>query len=213
MGLAALTAAMLLGASQSARAGVFVGVGGGGCWHPGFRVGVGVYFPGYYYPGYPYYVAPAPVIVQPAPVVVQQAPTVVQPAYPAAPNQTPEKIPAPSLKPATSDEPPIATTVSAPGAGVNATLARLSGADARDRAEAAIELGRLKERQAIEPLSRALKGDASPAVREAAARALGLIADPASLNALQYAAQADDDRDVRHSAQFAAEIIRGNLRR
>jgi len=27
------------------------------------------------------------------------------------------------------------------------------------------------------------------------------------------AAQADDDREVRHSASFAAEVIRGNLRR
>jgi HEAT repeat protein len=50
-------------------------------------------------------------------------------------------------------------------------------------------------------------------VREAAARALGLIALPASLNALQHAAQADDDRDVRRSAAFAADVIRTNMQR
>ena len=54
---------------------------------------------------------------------------------------------------------------------------------------------------------------AAPSVREAAARALGLIGDTATLPALQRAAQADDDHDVRHSAQFAAEVIRSNLPR
>jgi HEAT repeat protein len=42
---------------------------------------------------------------------------------------------------------------------------------------------------------------------------LGLIASPRSLPALIQAAQADNDRDVRHSAQFAVEIIRANLQR
>ena len=42
---------------------------------------------------------------------------------------------------------------------------------------------------------------------------LGLIASPSSLKALLiYAAQADDDREVRHSAQFAVEAIRSSLR-
>jgi HEAT repeat protein len=58
-----------------------------------------------------------------------------------------------------------------------------------------------------------LNSDTSPRARDAAARALGLIAAPQSLNALQTAAQADDDREVRQSARFAAEVIRGNLRR
>ncbi|MBI3824025.1 MAG: hypothetical protein HY289_15260 [Planctomycetes bacterium] len=52
-----------------------------------------------------------------------------------------------------------------------------------------------------------------PVAREGGARALGLIAEHRSLNALIFAAQADNDRDVRHSAQFAVEIIRTNLRR
>ena len=47
----------------------------------------------------------------------------------------------------------------------------------------------------------------SPPVREAAARALGLIGSPRALTALRYAAQADSDRDVRRSAQFSVEVI------
>jgi HEAT repeat protein len=50
-------------------------------------------------------------------------------------------------------------------------------------------------------------------VREAAARGLGLIGSSSALSALQYAAQSDDDPEVRRSASFAAEVIRGNLRR
>jgi HEAT repeat protein len=81
------------------------------------------------------------------------------------------------------------------------------------RVSAVMQLGRSRVQQAVAPLSQALGDDPSARVREAAARALGLIASPESLNALQTAAQADDDREVRHSAQFAAEVIRGNLRR
>ena len=65
----------------------------------------------------------------------------------------------------------------------------------------------------MNPIARALREDGSPVVREAAARALGLIALPASLSALQNAAQADEDRDVRRSAAFAADVIRSNMRR
>jgi HEAT repeat protein len=55
-----------------------------------------------------------------------------------------------------------------------------------------------------------LQADGDPAVRESAARGLGLIADPAALTALEHAAQSDGDRDVRHSAAFAAEVIRAH---
>jgi HEAT repeat protein len=76
-----------------------------------------------------------------------------------------------------------------------------------------MRLGRSKDRRAVEPLKRALSDDRSPAVREAAARGLGLIGAPAALSALQNAAQGDDDRDVRRSASFAAEVIRANFGR
>ena len=76
-----------------------------------------------------------------------------------------------------------------------------------------MQLGRLHAGRAVEPLMRALEQDRTAAVREAAARGLGLIAAPSSLATLHRAAQADDDRDVRNSASFAAEIIRANLPR
>jgi HEAT repeat protein len=63
----------------------------------------------------------------------------------------------------------------------------------------------------VESLTRALEQDRSATVREAAARGLGLIAAPSSLTALERAAQGDDDREVRHSAGFAAEVIRSRL--
>src|SRR5205807_47634 len=100
----------------------------------------------------------------------------------------------------TTAEPP-------PAADVGPYLNDLGSGDERVRAGAVVQLGRLKAERAVEPLTHALAEDRSPAVREAAARGLGLIGSPASLTALQRAAQADDDRDVRHSASFAAEII------
>ena len=63
------------------------------------------------------------------------------------------------------------------------------------------------------PLARCLKEDDNPQVRDAAARALGLIGSPTSLDALQRAAGTDADRDVRRSASFAAEVIRANMQR
>ena len=94
-----------------------------------------------------------------------------------------------------------------------AALQQFAGGDDRGRAEAAVQLGRLRAASAVDTLTRALEQDHSPTVREAAARGLGLIGAPSSLAALQRAAQADDDREVRHSAGFAAEVIRANLSR
>jgi HEAT repeat protein len=70
-----------------------------------------------------------------------------------------------------------------------------------------VQLGRLRATQAVEPITRLLSSDRSPVVREAAARGLGLIGSPASLPALQQAAQADQDREVRASARFAVDVI------
>jgi len=70
-----------------------------------------------------------------------------------------------------------------------------------------MQLGRLRALAGIDPLAATLAGDRSPLVREAAARGLGLIGSPKALPALQHAAMADPDRDVRHSAQFAAEVV------
>jgi hypothetical protein len=194
--LAALTLTFV--AAPAARAGVH--------WSIGLRLGVPAcgpcYGPGWgYYRPYPVYLAPAPVYVQPA--VVQAVP-VTQPVYaaPAAPAAAPaHAVPVPA---------PATFRGARPGE-EDAAWADLASADERARAEAALRLGRRKEGRAVEPLLRALREDHSPAVREAAARALGLIGAPASLAALQNAAQADDDRDVRRSASFAADVIRTNL--
>jgi HEAT repeats len=154
-------------------------------------------YPYYYYRPYAVYVPPPAVYVQPAPVL--QSTAVVQPAY---------------SSPVESAPPPLAVQqTDARQDSVEQQLQQLNGPEDRVRAEAAIQLGRLKVTRAVQPLTQLLNGDRSATVREAAARALGLIEAPGSLPALQRAAQADDDRDVRHSAQFAAESIRSTLSR
>jgi HEAT repeat protein len=75
------------------------------------------------------------------------------------------------------------------------------------RLDAVSQLGRLKARRAVDPLAATLAGDKSPAVREAAAKALGLIGSPSAMPALNRAIQADSSHDVRRTAQFSLEII------
>jgi HEAT repeats len=230
LGLAALVLTCCPWSASQAGVYIRVGIGGPYCYRP---YGYGFYRP------YPLVVgvgiAPA-VVVQPAPVVVQSG--VVQPVYsasppppsvpppsapsppPSAPSQAPAPLPAPTLTtaaaPPTSEVMPAVAT--APAANdrqgeINNYLQQLRNGDEQVRADALVCLGRLKAQRAIGPLVKALNSDGSPKVREAAARGLGLIGAPSSLSALQYAAQSDNDRDVRHSASFAAEVIRGNLQR
>lgn len=164
----------------------------GGCGRWGFGIGIGfpVFYPpcggyyGYYYRPYPVYVAPPPVVVQPAPVI--QSPPVVY--------QTPPPAPAPAQAAVRSPE-------------VQQDLRLLSDPNERVRADVAIQLGRARSPQAVDPLAATLAGDRSPTVREAAARALGVIGSPHSLPALRQAAQNDPDRNVRYSAQFAIDVI------
>ena len=98
-------------------------------------------------------------------------------------------------------------------AATNRYMQQLFDQEERVRSDAAMELGRMRADRAVEPLCTLVTTDRSPLVREAAARALGLIGSTRGLAALQQAAQADNDRDVRRSAQFSAEVIRTNLRR
>jgi hypothetical protein len=195
----------------------------------GVRIGIGVPLyvgPGpYYYGGYPYYYPP-PVYVAPAPAVVYQtAPpaVVVRSSSPdtsepiPAPQSPPAPIPVPpSSAPPAAYAPPVISNVvpvsnqSSPQ--VDAAVRRLSDGNETVRRDAAIELGRLKALSAVDALASVLTKDPSPIARDGAARGLGLIASPRCLNALIYAAQADNDREVRHSAQFAVEAIRSSLR-
>jgi HEAT repeat protein len=84
----------------------------------------------------------------------------------------------------------------------------LSDPDQRIRAEAVIQLGRLKAYQAIDAVAATLASDTSPTVREAAARALGLIGSAKAFPVLRQAALTDADNEVRRSAQFAAEVVK-----
>lgn len=204
----------------TSQAGVYLGVNVGG---PGYYRPYGCYhrygwgYGGFYRPyGFGVVVAPPPVVVEAPPVVVQQ-PAIVQQPVVVRPSYTPPQ-PAPLPMPAPT------TTVSAPelvptsgggnaAADIDNALQQLRTGDEQARSDAVVRLGRLRAEQAIGPIVKALNSDNSPKVREAAARGLGLIGSPTALSALQYAAQADDDREVRHSAGFAYEAIRNNSRR
>jgi hypothetical protein len=111
---------------------------------------------------------------------------------------------------------PLAQPVLQPGAPMPGELEQalmlLSSPRERDRVDGAILLARSKQEKATEPLQRLLASDPSARVREAAAGALGLIGSPAALKALEVAARDDGNRDVRRSAQLAAESIRPNAR-
>jgi len=184
-------------------------------WRVGVGIGIGfpVYAPyrPYYYPYYPYYYPP-PVVVQPA----YPAPVVVQPTY-AAPPAAPAPAPAPAAAPSSGPElvqPPVprAAPPDDRQADIDRRVQHLSNPDAKVRADVAIDLGKMKAERAVDALTTALAGDASPAVREASARALGLIGSARALPALQRAAQADADREVRNSARFAVDVIQTNGR-
>jgi hypothetical protein len=160
----------------------------------------GPYYRPYYYPPPVVYAPPPAVIYQPAPVVVQQ-PTIIQ--------QQPAVVQAPAPQPPVAAQPqPTTIQATAASGTVNTLLNNLRSTEENVRRESVLELGRLRAVTAVQPLTATLAGDQSPVVREAAARALGMIGAPQSLTALTYAAQADPDRDVRHSANFAVDIIK-----
>ena len=153
------------------------------------------YYGGYYYypPVVPLYVAPPPVVVQPGPII--STTPVLPGSSPYIQPPTTEQLQPPRLQETRGDE-------------IDRLLGQLSNPDERVRADVAIQLGRMKARRAEESLEQVLTADRSADVRDAAARALGLIGMPVSVPALQRAAQNDDDRGVRNSAQFAIDVIR-----
>jgi hypothetical protein len=184
-----LAGMVLAAAAADVRAGWGIGVG----------IGAPVYYRPwgpYYYPYYAYrpvYVAPPPVVVEPPPVVVPSAPA-LQPVYQTAPS-----VPSPTIVRTQGQD--------LPQADLNHYLQLLRDPDEHVRADTVVQLGRLKALASVDPLAATLAGDRSPMVRDTAARALGLIGSPKALPALQRAASADPDRDVRHSAQFAIDIV------
>ena len=198
-GLAVSLAAWCSPAAAHGRVGLSIGVGLGIPVYPRPWCGWGYY--GCYYRPYPVYVAPPPLYVAPAPIYVAPAAAVVQavpavqPTYalPAAPRRV---------------QPVAASTAAYSEQGeVSRHLQQLAHPDDRVRLDSVTQLSRLKADRAIDPIAATLAGDRSPAVRDAAARALGIIGSPRGLPALERAAQVDPDRDVRRSAQFAVDVI------
>src|SRR5262249_14194793 len=118
----------------------------------------------------------------------------------------------PRLPPPRSNSEPPAIPSEEEQSVTDERLSQLHASTEKARINAALELGRDRVKAAVPALTQVLKEDSSSHVRDAAARALGLIGSARALDALQMAALADDDREVRHSAQFAAEVIRSRLR-
>jgi hypothetical protein len=181
-----------------AQASVRIGIGFGfgfPCYRPW-----GPYYYPYYYPYYSYpavYVQPAPIYV-PAPVAVAPPPASPQPIYRAASS--------PATNESTSEALPQPRRLT----DVDQHLAQLASSDEQTRADTVMQLGRMKAVQAVNSLTVTLARDNSPVVREAAARALGLIGSTAALPALQQAARTDPEHDVRHSARFAIDVIQAS---
>ena len=187
--------------------------------HAGWSVGVRLNVPAYRYRPYyrycppyyryrpyyyhPIYVRPRPVVVREVEVPVYPAPRPVYQQPPVAPPPTPVPTPAPVTTPIATTS--IATTRAAD---VQAYLKQLQHHDERERAEAAIQLGRLRALSAVPTLQATLSNDRSARARESAARALGLIGSPDSLASLDRAAKTDVIPAVRQSASFSAEVIR-----
>ncbi|RJQ46130.1 MAG: HEAT repeat domain-containing protein [Gaiellales bacterium] len=68
--------------------------------------------------------------------------------------------------------------------------------------EAAVELGRQKERRAVDAMTHVIEDD-DPYVREAVAWALGEIGDPAAVESLSRAAAGDESETVRENAVYS----------
>jgi hypothetical protein len=210
----AMTASLFAQTSQAGpRISFGIGIGPGYFYGPRPYYGYGY---GYRYGyGYPYY-APGPIVYEvappPPPIVIRQSTSSPPPAYETVPAPSaPSVPPAPYVAPVPSTIIPTQNVAPAPGR-MGELLGRLNDPSEAVRRDSALDLGRLKVEQAVDPLMQMLAKDSSANARDAAARALGLIASPRSMKALIYAAQADDDREVRRSAQFAVEVIRSNLR-
>jgi len=202
--LAALSIAAMVSSALPAHASVRIGVG----FRFGFPIYVGPCGPRYYYSYYPYYPYPA-VYVQPAPVYVPGPLTVAPPPAPVA-VAPPQPVYSAASSPSSASSNSETLPQPRRAEGTNERLGQLASSDERVRAEAVIQLGRMKARQAVDPIAATLAGDSSSMVRESAARALGLIGSSAALPALERASQTDTDHDVRHSARFAIDVIQAS---
>ena len=76
------------------------------------------------------------------------------------------------------------------------------------RVQAALVLGKLKDRRAVRPLMQALK-DENPTVRAVAAQSLGALGDASAVAALRVSADTDESDFVKREAEGALRKIRG----
>jgi hypothetical protein len=82
-----------------------------------------------------------------------------------------------------------------------------SGGDFRVKVAAALALGKSRDKNALGPLVDAL-GDAHPAVRAAAAAALGSLGDPAAIPALTKARSAEKTDSVRSQLDTTIALLK-----
>jgi HEAT repeat protein len=82
-------------------------------------------------------------------------------------------------------------------------LAKLRHSDAVVRRQAARQIGATKLKEGVRELMQVLADDAAPAVRRAAAEALGKIGDLAARGALERALRSERDDGVRRAVSAA----------
>jgi hypothetical protein len=90
-----------------------------------------------------------------------------------------------------------------------AVLALRGDGSFKVRVQAAIVLGKLRDRRAVPALMQALAKDSNVAVRAAAAASLGVLGDKKAEDALATAASADGESAVRNAARKALAAISG----
>ncbi len=76
------------------------------------------------------------------------------------------------------------------------------------RVQAALVLGKLKDKRAVRPLVQALK-DENPTVRAVAAQSLGVLGDATAAAALKTAADSDESEFVKREADAALKKLKG----
>jgi HEAT repeat protein len=169
-----------------------------------------------------YAAAPPVIVARPTAVAVAYAPTPTVIAQPAPAGAESAVMQAPSTLQISAPVQPVSATVVAPPrtltleekrARVASYLQQLTSAQAATRIDAVQHLTRLRGPRAVDGLAATLAGDPSPAVRQAAARGLGITGAPRGLPSLQRAAAYDPDLNVRRSAQLALEVVQSLPRR
>ena len=138
--------------------------------------------------------APPPIVVGP-PVLLQQPIVVAQP--PPIVVQSPPRYVVAAPQPVSVVPPEVASA-----------LARLASRHDNSRRDGCLILGRLGDDRAVPALMDRLKNDPAPAVRIAAASALGMIGDPNTAQILERSVVYDKRQEVRNASAVALQRVR-----